>query len=111
MNNNEYNNLRIITGADDLPEGAKYYSCEHFDSRAVHQSWNILYDAAFRVLDTVRVKYFSAFDGLDRIARADDHDPVLLAYLRTPLNSGYVLVEQDGDTLPLLEAAARNVSR
>ena len=108
MNTNEYNSLRIIASANELPEGAEYYSWEHFDTRTVHQSWVTIYDEDFNALETARVKYTRALAGLSRIARHDDKDPVLLCYSRFPLNHQFDLIEPDDDTIALLETAARN---
>lgn len=110
MNANVYNSLPVITGESDLPETAAYYSWEGFHTRSVHQDWIIIYDAEFNTLTTARLQYTNALSGLQRIARHDDTDPVLFAYVRTALNDDYDLVEADADTLILLETAARNAT-
>ena len=111
MKTTAYNNLPKIASARDLPEGAAYYSWEGFHTRSVHQDWIIIYDDEFNVLASGWVKYTSALSGLRRIARTDDKDPVLMAYVRTPLNDAFDLIESDGDTMTLLEAAARRVMK
>lgn len=109
MNTNEYNNLHIIADVCDLPEGATYYSWEGFHTRTIHQEWITIYDADFRVLEAARVKYTSVIALLQRVARHEDHDAVLLAFVRTPLNDQYDLITADDDTIHLLEAACRSV--
>ena len=104
-----YNNLPKIASARDLPEGAAFFSWEGLYTRSVSQDWVVIYDDEFNVLGTFRVQYTSALSGIDRIARADDKDPILMAYARIPLNPAFDLIEPDADTMALLEAAARRV--
>lgn len=106
MNKKDYENMRSIKTADELPEGAVYCYQKIFTSRTIQQVWYEIFDKDFNLIDTVKVRYINAIESLIQIVKKSDNDITLIAYNRTPLNDKYDRIEKNDDTLSVLEAMA-----
>ena len=106
MNKKDYENMRSIKTADELPQGAVYCYQKIFTTRTIHQTWYEIYDKDFNCIDIVKVRYINAIESLIQIVEKSDNDITLIAYKRTPLNEKYDRIEKNDDTLSVLEAMA-----
>ena len=106
MNKKDYENIRSIKTADELPEGAVYCYQKFFNTRTIHQTWYEIFDKDFELIDTVKVRYIDAIESLIQIVEKSDNDITLTAYNRIPLNDKYDRIEKSDDTSSVLEAMA-----
>lgn len=101
--------LREIISSDQLGN-AVYYSNEYKRVGNNHLYWTTLYDASFKPIENVHVKYTDVISRLTRIVRTSNkNDLSLLAYDLRKLNDDFYAVEKNEYTSDAIKVIANSV--